>query len=113
MALESPEVLIMSLSKDVEQLEQLVKENAVLFRENQHSLTQLIAELREHKAIDDAIHADFRRIQEQIYGSGSVTGMVTKVHDNSAKIGNIWKLLWATIASMTTGAISLILSKFG
>lgn len=113
MALESPEVLIMSLSKDIERLTATVAENAVLFRENQHALTQLIAELREHKAIDDAIHIDFRKMQDHLYGTSTTSGIVTKVHTVEGKIGSLWKLLWATIGSVATGGVSILFSKFG
>lgn len=111
MALESPEVLIMSVSKDVERLTVAVAENAALFKENQHALTQLIAEMREHKAVDDLIHTEFTKMQSQIYGTTSEPGLVTKVHDINGKMGNIWKVLWSAIATAVTTGVGLLFAK--
>ena len=104
MALESPEAMIVSISKDVERVTAAVAENAILFRENQHALQKLLIELREHKAVDDMIHKDVSLMQERIYGVQGQPGLVTKVHDVENKVGNMWKVLWATIGAVVTGA---------
>lgn len=110
MALESPEAMIISLSKDVERLTATVHENAVLFRENQHALNTLIAELREHKAVDDRIHVDFSRMQQQIYGTHSEVGIVTTIHDLQSKVGSMWKVIWTFIGGLATGIAGYMIS---
>jgi len=113
MALESPEALIISLSKDVERLTATVHENAVLFRENQHALNTLLSEMREHKAIDDLIHIDFARLQQQVYGSHQEVGIITTIHDLQGKVGSIWRLVWAFLGSLATGVAGYLLSLRG
>lgn len=110
MSLESPEAMMISISKDVERLTATVHENAVLFRENQHALNTLIAELREHKAIDDRVHNDFHRMQERIYGTTAEVGLVTHMHDLQGKVGSIWRLVWAFLGSLATGVAGYLLS---
>lgn len=110
MALESPEAMIISLSKDVERLTATVHENAVLFRENQHALNSLIAEMREHKAVDDRVHTDFQKMQEQIYGTPAEVGLVTHIHDLKSKVGSVWTLIWAFLGSLATGLAGYLLS---
>jgi len=113
MALESPEAMIISLSKDVERVTAAVHENAVLFHENQKALQTLLIELREHKAIDDMIHQDVKLMQERLYGIQGSPGITTKVHDLDNKVSNMWKTLWAAIGALVTGGVGLFLSKLG
>ena len=113
MALESPEAMIISLSKDVERLTSTVHDNAILFRENQHALNTLIAEMREHKAVDDRIHVDFSRLQQQVYGSHQEVGIITTLHDLQGKVGSVWKLVWAFLGSLATGLAGYLLSLKG
>ncbi len=110
MALESPEAMIISLSKDVERLTATVHENAILFRENQHAMNTLIAELREHKAVDDRIHTDFTHMQQLVYGTHAEVGIVTHLHDLQGKVGSMWKLIWAFLGSIATGVAGYLLS---
>jgi hypothetical protein len=112
MALESPEAMIISLSKDVERLTSSMHENAVLFRENQHALNTLIAEMREHKAVDDRVHNDFQKMQEQIYGTPSEVGLVTHMHDLKGKVSSVWKIIWAFLGSLATGFAGYLLANF-
>lgn len=109
MSLESTEAMIVSISKDVERVTAAVEENAILFRENQKSLQTLLIELREHKAIDDMIHQDVKLMQERVFGIQGQPGLVTKVHDVENKVGNMWKVLWATIGAAATGLVGTIL----
>lgn len=112
MALESPEAMIISLSKDVDRLMATVHENATLFRENQHALNTLIAELREHKAIDDSIHKEFHNLQVHVYGTPGQAGLVTHVHDLKGKVGSIWKVIWAFMGSVATGLAGYLVANF-
>ena len=111
MPLESPEAMLIAISKDVEQLTATVHENAVLFRENQHAMNTLIAELREHKAIDDRVHSDFQRMQEQIYGTPAEVGLVTHMHDLKGKVGSVWKVIWSFIGALATGVAGYLISS--
>ena len=111
MALESPEALIISISKDVERLTASVHENALLFHANQQALNTLIAEHREHKAIDDHYHKDFKEMHLQMYGSAETPGLVTHVHDLKGKVGSMWKVVWAFIGSLATGVAGYLLSS--
>ena len=108
----NPERLILLVSKDVERLTSAMTENTVLFRENQNALTQLISEMREHKAIDDRIHFEFTKMQDQIYGTASEIGLVTKVHDINGKMSNIWKLVWTAMGTAVTAGLGLLFSRF-
>jgi len=110
MALESPEALIVSISKDVERLTASVHENTLLFHANQQALNTLIAELREHKAIDDHVHKDFRAMQVHMYGTAETPGLVTHVHDLKGKVGSIWKVVWSFIGAMATGIAGYMVS---
>ncbi len=110
MALESPEALIISISKDVERLTAAVHENSVLFHANQQQLNTLIAELREHKAIDDHVHRDFKDLHIHVFGSPETPGLVTHVHDLKGKVGSMWKLIWAFLGSMATGVAGYLIS---
>jgi hypothetical protein len=110
MALESPEAMIISLSKDVERLTATVHDNAILFRENQQALNALIAEMREHKAVDDRLYGDFHRMQEQVYGTGAQVGLVTHVHDLKGKVGAVWRVIWSFIGAVATGIAGFLVS---
>lgn len=101
--MENPETVIVSLAKDVEALAKVTTDNAILFKENQSMLNRLLADMQEHKAMDNKIHQDFTTMQTHIFGSPSEPGLITKVHDMEGKMGNLWKLLWTMIASAVTG----------
>jgi len=109
--MQSTEVLLMSVSKDIERLTGSVQEMSALFQENQRSLNQLIIELREHKATDSTIHADFARMQQHMYGTPGMPGLLSNVHDIGGKMGNIWKVLWTTIAAVVTTAVGVFFTK--
>lgn len=100
-----PEVLIMSISKDVEALAKLCTSNQELFRENQSNLNRLLADMQEHKAIDNRFYSEFSAMQLQIYGSGAEPGMKTRLHETEGRVGNMWKVVWAAIATFATSAV--------
>ncbi len=111
MSFQSPEAAIVSLSKDVEQLAVVVRESTLLFRDNQHALNTLISEMREHKAVDDIFHDGFKLTQNEVFGAGTQVGLVTKVYDNSGKIGSIWKVLWSAIGAFATAGVAYLVSR--
>jgi len=98
----SAEVLISSLSKDVEAVTRTLHDTIILFRENQAMLNRVLADMQEHKALDQRIHTDFLTMQEHIYGKPNEPGLVTKVHELNGKVGNLWKLFWAIVTAAAT-----------
>lgn len=113
MSILSPEAALVSISKDVERLTSIVTESALLFRDNQQALNLLIGELREHKAVDDIFHDGFKVLQNEVFGAGTQVGLVTKVYDNSGKIGSIWKVLWSAIGAVVTACVAYVVSRLG
>lgn len=104
------ETQMMSVSKDMESLARVTYENALLFKENQAMLNRLLADMQEHKAIDNKIHSDFSAMQVHLFGTPNQPGLITKVHDMESKMGNLWKLLWTliTAAAGGTGVATLL-----
>lgn len=107
----TPESLILSVSKDVEALTKTVHDSAMLFRENQAMLNQVLRDMQEHKSLDAKIHADFTTMQTHVFGTPQDAGLVTKVHDLNGKVGSMWKLLWAIITAAVTGGGALAYFK--
>lgn len=105
------ETQILSVSKDVEALTNVVRDNAMLFRENQAMLNQVLRDMQEHKSLDNKIHNDFTIMQTHIFGTPQDAGLLTKVHDLNGKMGSIWKLLWAIITAAVTGGGALAYFK--
>ena len=111
MAETNPELLILSVSKDVEALTKSMQDCTLLFRENQAMLNQVLRDMQEHKSLDAKIHADFITMQTHVFGTPQDAGLVTKVHDLNGKVGSLWKLLWAIITSAVAGGGALAYFK--
>lgn len=112
MLLQDPQVLVMSVSKDVEALTASVKDSIALFRENQTLLNHLLADMQEHTALDRHIHAEFAALQGDINGTQDRPGVKTRLHDVEGKMANIWKVLWSVIATAITSAAAYMIANF-